>query len=537
MRRKTMRSLATASAVLIFIVCTGIFVFLAVQSGHKAALTYLNGITSDVIHRSTTTQAQVNEAVKAQRNAGLTPCSPEHLALMQSLTLKASYLQALAFIQGDRLICSTLRAQDDEVDLGPASHHTLTSGRRWSRVTLPEIPGTVFVINENGGYAAIIEPSLVLDVASDQPDISITHFRNSDGVIVRTRGKFKPEWLTHYQNQPVAFFDEGDFVFIQPSSDKDSSVLATMPDKRVESLILQALPGYLAAGLLLGLLFALSIYVVARRKLSFKSQLQGALKRREFSLVYQPVIDLRTGQCAGAEALIRWNQAERGFISPVEFIPAAEALGLIKQVTAQVMEIVAKESAQLIKDNPETHIAINFSAEDLHSEETEKRLQALISESGGTSHNILIEATERGLMVPDKAKEVLVSIRAKGFKVAIDDFGTGNSSLSYLSTYDLDYLKIDKSFVDKIGDDPASSPILFHIIGIARSLGLKMIAEGVETEYQRNVLRDAGVHMAQGWYFGKPMPIAELIAFINQSKTQSGEATLENGESQSGVLS
>lgn len=526
-----MRSLATASAVLIFIVCTGTSVYLAVQSGRKAARTYLNGITSDVIHRSTTTQAQVNEVVKAQRSAGLTPCSPEHLALMQRLTLKASYLQALAFIEGNRLLCSTLRANRDEVDLGPASHHTANSGRRWSDVTLPEIPGAVFVINENGGYAAIIEPSLVLDVASDQADISITHFRNKDGVVVRSRGKFNPGWLTHYRNQPIAFFDDGDFVFIQPSSDSDSSVLATMPDKRVGVLILEALPGYLAAGFLLGLLLAIPIYVGVRRKLSFKSQLQGALRRREFSLVYQPVMDLRTGQCVGAEALIRWNQKERGFISPVEFIPAAEALGLIQQVTGQVMEIVAKESAQLIKDNPETHIAINFSAEDLHSEETEKRLQTLISASGGTSHNILIEATERGLMVPDKAKEVLVSIRAKGFKVAIDDFGTGNSSLSYLSTYDLDYLKIDKSFVDKIGDDPASSPILFHIIGISRSLGLKMIAEGVETECQRNVLRDAGVHLAQGWFFGKPMPIAELIAFIEQSKTQAGEVRVDDGVS------
>jgi sensor c-di-GMP phosphodiesterase-like protein len=520
MRRKTLRSLATASAVLVFVACTGISVYLAVQSGHKAAKTYLSGITTDVVHRSVTTQAQVDEAIKAQRDAGLLPCSPDHMALMQSLALQASYLQALAFIQGNRLVCSTLRARGDEVDLGAADHQTTHSGRRWSHVTLPEIPDSVFAINENGGYAAIIAPSLVLDVAGDQPDIAITHFRNSDGVVVRSKGKFDPDWLTHYHNQPVAFFDDGDFVFIQPSSDGDSSVLAAMPDERVSALIRDVLPGYLAAGLLVGLLFGVPLYLAIRRKLSFKAQLQDALKHREFFLVYQPVIDLRTGQCVGAEALIRWNQAERGFISPMEFIPAAETLGLIQQVTGQVMEIVARESAELIKENPETHIAINFSAEDLHSEETEKRLQTLISAAGGASHNILIEATERGLMVPDKAKEVLISIRAKGFKVAIDDFGTGNSSLSYLSTYDLDYLKIDKSFVDKIGDDPASSPILFHIIGMARSLGLKMIAEGVETEQQRDVLRDAGVHFAQGWYFGKPMPIADLMMFIKQSKAR-----------------
>ena len=518
MRRRTIRKLAAVAAIGIFIVSVGISVYLAIQSGREAARSYLNGITASVIHGSSNTQAQVDKVVNAQRTAGLAPCSPDHLALMQHLLLESSYLQGLAFIEGNHLLCSTLPNTRGQIDLGPANHLTVSSGRRWSQVTLPDAPGELFVINEHDGYAAIITPSLVLDAIGEQADISVTHFRNNNGVIVRTKGEFKPAWLAQYHLAPLAFFDDGQFVFIQPSTDNDSSVLAAMPESRVNQMIRDVLLGYLGLGVLLGLMIGVTLYVGVRHQLSFKSQLLRALRRHEFFLLYQPVMDLQTGECLGAEALIRWNQPERGFISPVVFIPAAETHGLIQQVTAQVMEMVAKDSVELIKENPDTHIAINFSAEDLHSEDTEKRLQELIVAAGGTSHNILIEATERGLMVPDKAKEVLVSIRAKGFKVAIDDFGTGNSSLSYLSTYDLDYLKIDKAFVDEIGADRASSPLLFHIIEIARSLGLKMIAEGVETEHQRNVLRDAGVHMAQGWYFGKPMPIDELGKFILRCK-------------------
>lgn len=187
---------------------------------------------------------------------------------------------------------------------------------------------------------------------------------------------------------------------------------------------------------------------------------------------------------------------------------------MIVQITAQVMEMVARDTIELLRDHPDIHIAINFSADDLHSSETEARLQSLIANAGGTSRNILIEATERGFMSPEKAKGVLVSVRSKGFKVAIDDFGTGNSSLSYLATYDLDYLKIDKMFVDALGTDTPSSRVAFHIIAMAKSLDLQMIAEGVETEQQRDILRDAGVQFAQGWVFGRPMPMHELAAFI-----------------------
>jgi sensor c-di-GMP phosphodiesterase-like protein len=196
------------------------------------------------------------------------------------------------------------------------------------------------------------------------------------------------------------------------------------------------------------------------------------------------------------------------------FIPLAEANGMIQRITTRVMEIVVRDAAELLRADPQLHIAINLSPDDLHSEGMDTRMKELAASAGMGPASLMFEITERGLMSPDKARGVLLAVRAGGFRVAIDDFGTGHSSLSYLATYELDFLKIDKMFVDTLGTDAPTSLVTFHIIELARSLGLQMIAEGVETEAQRDILRERGVQYAQGWLFGRPMSIQKLGTFI-----------------------
>jgi len=206
-------------------------------------------------------------------------------------------------------------------------------------------------------------------------------------------------------------------------------------------------------------------------------------------------------------------------VRPDVFIPVAEETGLIHQITRRVMEIVEREAATLLNQRPDLHIGINLSALDLQHPETGRLIRAMIERMGVRPHNILIEATERGFMEAKVARRIMDDIRALNVKIAIDDFGTGYSSLSYLEKFQLDYLKIDKSFVDTMGGEAATSQVAPHIIEMAKSLKLEMIAEGVETEAQLRFLAQRGVQYAQGWYFAKPMSLREFASYVVKSET------------------
>ena len=507
--------IATIIGISLFVISIAISFSLANQQAKAEAEEYLDQLSSDILRRSAGSLSQTATAIKGlKEDQAHPPCSTLQMDGMNALAAKASYLQGLGYIKNNTLICSTLTPRDTTVALGAENRINSDGSRAWNAIELPNIPEAKFNITESDGYAAFVSPSLVIDILPDSSPITLAQIGNSGHDLVRSRGVFKDEWLQHYHGQATSFSEGDYFVAIRPAGNGDTAAVAAMP----EADLLQRENDYawklVPVGALVGLILACGVILITKHRLSFKYALRSALNKKEFFLVYQPVIDLRTGRCSGAEALIRWHQSDGQAISPVIFIPAAEEHGLIQQVTAQVMEMVARDAVELIKNNPDTHIAINFSAEDLHSPQTEERLRTLLKDAGASASNILIEATERGLMAPEKAKGILVSIRALGFRVAIDDFGTGNSSLSYLATYDLDFLKIDKMFVDALGTSAPTTKLAFHIINIARSLGLQMIAEGVETETQRDILRDSGVQYAQGWLFGKPMPMNELMEFM-----------------------
>ena len=264
--------------------------------------------------------------------------------------------------------------------------------------------------------------------------------------------------------------------------------------------------------------FTPAMNVRAVQRLFIEEGLRGALKGDEFALHYQPKIDLKSGAITGAEALLRWTHPTRGAVPPAVFIPVAEDCGLILPIGNWVLrQACAQTRAWRDAGLPVTPIAVNISAVEFRAENFLENLFAVLRETGLDPGLLEIELTESVLMKhAESAAAVLRALRDGGVRVAIDDFGTGYSSLSYLRNFPVDALKIDQSFVRRITTHRGDEPLVTAIIAMARSLDLRVIAEGVETLEELEFLRARHCDEAQGYHFGRPMPAAAFADILRR---------------------
>ena len=258
--------------------------------------------------------------------------------------------------------------------------------------------------------------------------------------------------------------------------------------------------------------------------LNLHSELHKATGRGEFRLFYQPKIDTRTKMLAGAEALLRWQHPQRGFVSPGEFIPLAEETGLIIEIGAWVVNEACRQITTWLADGlaPPT-IAVNISGRQFANKDFLPTLEATLQDNPFDRAYLQLELTESILMGDVQGNtEILNKIKGLGLKLSLDDFGTGYSSLSYLTRYPIDELKIDQSFVRNFGAEGKdnSRSIMIAIIAMARALGLKVVAEGVETEAQATFLEEQGCDHWQGYLFGRPMPAEQFTALLTARSTR-----------------
>ncbi|HET6724810.1 MAG TPA: EAL domain-containing protein [Gammaproteobacteria bacterium] len=245
--------------------------------------------------------------------------------------------------------------------------------------------------------------------------------------------------------------------------------------------------------------------------LLLSNHLRGAVERGEFELHYQPLIDLATDSVNGFEALVRWNHPQRGLISPVEFIPLAEETGLIVPLGEWVIAEACRQArAWLDAGHDGLHMAVNLSAKQFGNRHFVDAVDGILDQTGLPADRLLLEITESMMFPhPEETRRILKQFSEMRIPIAVDDFGTGYSSLAYLRDFPIDYLKIDRSFVNGVPDDSSACTITNTIIAMARNLGLKVIAEGVESAAQLAFLRASGCDEAQGYLFSRPVPAAE----------------------------
>jgi sensor c-di-GMP phosphodiesterase-like protein len=439
------------------------------------------------------------------------PCSPLHIRHLRALALRDRAVDELAYVAGNSVRCTTWGVPSYEEPLVPAQL-TLANGAQLLLEAVPVVsPGIRMVAVRYGDYSALLEPGRFTEkgpadgvqLAVVLPGVGMLGTRNNPDLVLVSQAlnggrlDIDEAYLTAVaRNADLAV------VLLEPQTE----ALGALRRERLFWLPL----GALAAALMIGLVVWLS-----RRRLSIAGELAIALRRREFVVHYQPIIDLQSGRCVGAEALVRWIRPAGKALRPDLFLSIAEENGLMTRITEEVFRLVIRDMEDLLAGDRGAHIAVNLSAADLKDGKALRMLQRMLEGTEIDARQIWLEATERGFMDVDKACSIIEQARAQGHAVAIDDFGTGYSSLSYLQRLPLDTLKIDKSFVDTIGTDSATHKVTDHIID--KSLNLLTVAEGIERQEQADHLKARKVNFGQGWLFGKPMPAPEFILYYRRN--------------------
>jgi sensor c-di-GMP phosphodiesterase-like protein len=532
MKRKFIILLASLVAFATGITPVVLAIWLAYETTVNRAEDSLRSISQTIASETAAMLQEVDRGLIALSDIGY-DCSPEDVSAMNTMTYDIPQISEMGIMRPDRkLVCTSwgpvvppvapdipepvngfrlvgpveirlmkrtgliaLRKWEDSIEIGALIHPSVLIGRMGAD------------LGENG-FAVLLRRHDTHPFAwnGDVPEMEMVESQQegSDGA-TQLRARFRDG----IERTLFAVELEGFPDIYAVAAASDAWILR---DWIKLALILGAIG---AATSVILVFLVLSLF---HRRLSLQGELQQSLQKDEFEINYQPVIDLQSGRCVGAEALISWVQPGGKRVRPDLFIPLAEDTGLIEPMTEWLMRQIRQELEAELEADRTLHIAINLSPVHFESDRILRTSSQIFSKSGILPDQLIYEITERGLIAEDNlvAREVMSKLRERGSHIALDDFGTGYSSLSYISSFTLDYLKIDKTFVEAIGTDSLTAGLVDSIIDMAKRLGLRIIAEGVETKEQAEYLRVQGVDYGQGWYYTRALPAADYIAFVRR---------------------
>jgi len=452
------------------------------------------------------------QALARAQKINQTDCSNEHILAMGQVAADAHSVEDVGFFRDNAMACSRLGIANPPIPARPPDLD-LGGGYWFAYARQPKLyQGKPRIELRLGNYGVLLIPGRFTDLVGDSEVVLgvvadngrlVELSRPLDSNLIQAlifgkniEGRDRYTFVSHSSEGFIAF------ALIDNENSKFGSAIDW---------------GYIIPlGILISIFLGLIIVWVSKQQLSAKKKLDIAIRKKEFFIHYQPIVELATGRCIAAEALIRWRQQDGYEAPPDQFIPLAEASGLIYPLTDLVISVVMKDMTEFLRQSPDVHISINISASDMESGRFLSGLIAEVVKAKVIPSQIWLEVTERGFMNISAATDSIEAARAAGFRIVIDDFGTGYSSLSILERLSLDALKIDKSFVDAIGLNAASSIVTPHIIEMAHELNLAIVAEGIETSEQEDYLKDANVQYGQGWLYSKALSVSDFIAFCQK---------------------
>lgn len=367
------RLLSASFAVIVGVVAISAPIAASIYSSNRqsldAEMTSVMAIADEAARRTVEISLQVARAFSTlQKRHQRDPCSEQGIALMRELAVSSSYLQAVGYVVDGRLVCSSFGSHGDGLALGAVDYVSSLGVSMRTAVTLPLAPHMQFVVSEQGGYAAIVHRDIPLDIFVNNREVAVGIVNSTTNRVVLKRGVIEPGWLRALPPGGTArFFDGRHVVAIRRSKEFDLTVVAAAPVKYLNVREKERSMILVPVGILAGIALAAALYFFIKQHISLPSILRASLKRDEFYLLYQPLVDLQTGKCIGAEALLRWRRADGELICPDVFIPVAEESGLIQRITDRVLMLIEREVPALVRRYPEFHIGINVAAADLQS--------------------------------------------------------------------------------------------------------------------------------------------------------------------------
>lgn len=530
LQNQTLRLLILVAAVCGAIAATaGIvgFSYMQTRAAGIQAMEEMTGLWADATRRM---MADLKNQFQSVDHAGGERSLTQMSSALRRLVIDSTILREAWIVEDGRLVCTDVGVAEDPrpPDYGPPSVPAVgdivlfsgAPGGDGSRAI-----GTAF--NAGGGriYGAFIPPRAIAERmrVADEKSGHAVFFADSDGTVLDQSVTASTSLAKDAVHAAPGLTETAEnLIFSRSVPGTDKVVIAVLPKQQLVAMWGRGLPLY--AGL--SLVFIGCILVAARmvraQTLSLEAELREAVRLRQIVAHYQPILDLRDDRCSGFEVLMRWQHPTRGLVPPLAFVPEAERTGLITALTECMMVRALDELTPVFEKFPHLHAAINVPVQTLTNPTFPAHVDRLIRNRFSYS-NISFELTE-STSLDNSALQQLHATRDLGIRFAVDDFGTGYSNLRYLSAFPFEFLKIDKAFVDGISGEGKSSGLVDHIVTIGKACGMKLIAEGVEHEWQAWYLRSLGVEFGQGYFFAKPMTATELMAWL-QGETPRAKGT------------
>lgn len=460
---------------------------------------------------------QLRESLDDLEAQPLRSCDDEMIATLQQVTFNYRFVYEAAYMDASR-ICSN-RPRQEGLSVVRAPDIKGPTYSYWLNTTTEPDENRAALMLGRGNFRVATSRGHLTDMVDLSPGSSLLvvldHGTRAIPVL-GTEQTWPPAEHWPPKSHNALQVTHTRLIYRMPTDNPEYQLVLITPrtGMHIPAIWWWMIPVCLVAGAIVGFLTLLLV----RQRQSLDAELHGAIRRGELQVLYQPIFDLDSRNCVGAEALLRWRRPDGTLTSPDLFIPMAENTGQIRQMTDFVLQRLLEQLGQLLRANPQLYISVNLAACDVMVPRIGQVMARLLTLHRVAARQIAFEVTERGLIDVVVARENLQALRDVGHQVLIDDFGTGYCSLAYLQTLPVDCLKIDKAFIDALGHDAASSGVAPHIIHMAQALDLKVIAEGIELESQAELLSSEGVKFGQGWLFAHALSAVQFIELITRGR-------------------